>query len=286
MALGTIGILLILVVGLANTYIREFKLSRTTYNDIIASAGAEGIFEYGMLKIRNHREGFSDSTTSLDPDGQMFSLFTDRSKWLHVSYDIQANSLDKTFSLAPNEHLIIPLFVANEAIIPGAIASRYPARGNATSKTEALSVEWLDSLEWTIVAQGASESVWLTWSWDIQGSKNGVIRHKGIQCYSSDGSIVADCSQTRTQEELQYFWDESKRVSDFLWDRGVVDPYLMIYNTDTAVKNIHITAKTPFALPSMTIETTAQKNDSSQVYRFTEDKSRYYDALKYGVYNN
>lgn len=80
MALGSIGVLLIIVVGLASTYIREFKLSRTTYNDIVAAAGAEGVFEYGMLKVRNHRDGFADAISSVEPDSSMFTLSTDRSK--------------------------------------------------------------------------------------------------------------------------------------------------------------------------------------------------------------
>ena len=41
MALGTISVLLIMVTGLATTYTRELKLSRSVYDEIIASAGAE-----------------------------------------------------------------------------------------------------------------------------------------------------------------------------------------------------------------------------------------------------
>lgn len=67
---------------------------------------------------------------------------------------------------------------------------------------------------------------------------------------------------------------------------NISNPYLMIYNNNPTEQEVHISASTPFSLPEMTIEATAQKNDSSQIFRFTEDKSRYYDALKYGVYNN
>lgn len=41
MAIGTIGVLLIVITGLATTYIREMKLSRTTYDEVIAYANAE-----------------------------------------------------------------------------------------------------------------------------------------------------------------------------------------------------------------------------------------------------
>ncbi len=63
MAIGIIAILMILVSGLAMTYLREMKLSRLSYDEVIASANAEGVFEYAMLKVRNHRDGFQDSMT-------------------------------------------------------------------------------------------------------------------------------------------------------------------------------------------------------------------------------
>jgi Tfp pilus assembly protein PilX len=80
-AMGTIGVLLIIVVGLASTYLRELRLTRTSYDDIVAYASAEGMFEYGMLKVRNHREGFQDQVSTTDVDGkENFILTTDRSR--------------------------------------------------------------------------------------------------------------------------------------------------------------------------------------------------------------
>ena len=61
----------------------------------------------------------------------------------------------------------------------------------------------------------------------------------------------------------------------------------MIYN-DGLPRDIQISVDqtTPFTLPSIDIEASALKNGSLQVFKFTEDKTRYYDALKYGIYNN
>ena len=82
MALGITAILMILVSGLAVMYMREFKLSRLSYDEVLASSSAEGMFEYGMLKIRNHADGFQDSvsTASGDLESDMFKLITPRSK--------------------------------------------------------------------------------------------------------------------------------------------------------------------------------------------------------------
>jgi hypothetical protein len=41
MALGTIGVLLIIVTSLATMYLRELHLSRASYDEIIASSSAE-----------------------------------------------------------------------------------------------------------------------------------------------------------------------------------------------------------------------------------------------------
>ncbi len=287
MALGSIAVLLIIVVGLASTYIREFKISRATYNDIVAAAGAEGVFEYGMLKIRNHRDGFADTLSKIEPDSSMFALSTERSKGINTSYIIQANSQDETFSLPQDNHLIVPLFVADESLIPGAIDSRLPGKNSAIKKSQNITIQWLNGanpLAWVIVAERGSESIALTGTGDISSATKGAIRHKDRQCYNNNGDII-DCSSTNVEEEILYFWDEVVLVGNFVGSGAITNPYLMVYNTDTT-KNIRITAATPFTLPTMTIEATAQKNDSSQVYRFTEDKSRYYDALKYGVYNN
>ena len=62
----------------------------------------------------------------------------------------------------------------------------------------------------------------------------------------------------------------------------------MVYNDSASPKNIRITSNenTPFSLPTVTVTAESRKNDSLQTFRFVEDKSKYYDALKYGVYNN
>ena len=79
MAIGTIGVLLVLVTSLAISYIRESRLSRYSYDEVIASAAAEGQFEYAMLKVRNHRDGFQDRVSSSESDGRMLDLSTPRS---------------------------------------------------------------------------------------------------------------------------------------------------------------------------------------------------------------
>ncbi len=112
MAIGTIATLLIIVVGLASTYIREMQLSRTSYDEVLAYANAEGMFEYAMLKVRNHREGFADSVENSQLDGQILVPTTERSRNMQSSYSIEANSTGYTASLESDNHLILPLFAS------------------------------------------------------------------------------------------------------------------------------------------------------------------------------
>lgn len=82
MALGITAILMIAVTGLSVMYMREFKLSRLSYDEVLSSASSEGMFEYGMLKIRNHADGFEDTVDSSvqDLDTEMFKMTMPRSE--------------------------------------------------------------------------------------------------------------------------------------------------------------------------------------------------------------
>lgn len=156
MAIGTIAVLLIIVAGLATTYIREMKLSRTSYDEVIAYANAEGMFEYAMLKMRNHREGFADSVENSETDGKILIPSTPRSQGMQSSYIITANSSDEVFDLQKDNHLILPLFTSAETYLSG--LSKNPQYNTDITNTTDLSVS-LGNLSWTIVAMSGSESV-------------------------------------------------------------------------------------------------------------------------------
>lgn len=286
MALGTIGVLLIIVIGVATLFINEMRLSRISYDEVVASASAEWAFEYGMLKIRNHREGFEDEMIPSDPDGVLLSLASDRSKNMKTSYTIKNASSNATFSVEWNKHLIIPLFASDEWLISWAAKSKKALINPSMSKVQWLQVSGLGLLTWTIVAMSWSESIWLTWTGDISSSTQWNIRERAADCYDINGIKLANCLWSYA-EMLDYFYDTQKSVWTFLSSSFISNPYLMIYNpSGSKTIRIQSNTSTPFALPEMTIEASAQKNKSLQVFRFSEDKSRYYDALKYWIYNN
>jgi hypothetical protein len=124
-----------------------------------------------------------------------------------------------------------------------------------------------------------TESVGLSGTGDISLDTSGVIRQQGIECFASDGSPTL-CNGSEA-ESVPYFYDTTKKVQDFITE--VTDPYFLLYNPDTIPLSVTLQAQTPFSLPTLEIEARASKHQSSQVFRFRDDRGRYYDALKYGV---
>lgn len=279
---STIGILLIIVIGLSTTYLRELRLSRASYDDVLSYSAAEWMFEYGMLKIRNHREGFEDSVSETTIDGrENFTYVTDRSKNLKTSYTIRATSTGEVFSVLPSEHLILPLFIANKTLISGTSAS--PLSSTGIIKTSWLRISGIGGDQtWTLVGTQWGETIGMNGTGGIDENSLGTIRKEYFQCFDSSGNDM-DCTFPGVIEKIPYFADSTKKVSDFL--ENMQDTYFLLYNPSDTLLNIRVESFTPFSLPNPSIEARAMKNQSSQVFQFTDDRGRYYDALKYWVYN-
>lgn len=285
MAIGTIAVLLLLVSSLALTYIREYKITRFSYNDVLASTNAEWAFEYGMLKAKNHKDGFQDTVTNTEPDGKILELLTPRSKWVKTEYSIIASSKDKTFVIENFQHLIIPLFVSNEWIMsPWWVQSKNPSYQTGSINTSNLSIVGVWDLAWSITAMSGSETISITGSGDINTTKTGIIRIQTNQCYSQVDGSIKDCKFfVPGDDEILYSYDETMKISDFLSTK--IDPYYTLYNSTPWSKSITISWSSPFSLPTMVLTAKSKKWDSSQIFQFTEDKWKFYDALKYGIYN-
>lgn len=292
-ALATTGILLVIVAGIATLALGEMRLTRLLYDDILTENRAEWAFEYAMLKVKNHREGFADTMSAEDIDAVLFSGSTDWTRTIKTSYTIEANTGSAIFTLWENSHLIVPLFTANSTALSLTGTSKDPRYSPWVNRATTLTLDtnWAD-ISWSIVAMSGSESVSLAWSGEIDGNEAGTMRLRGEECFSNDWSRV-DCNDlNQVAESLQYFYDRTGSVSDFLGGGGkfagmsITDPYLMIFNNGTEA---NVTISTPgslYALPTLTVTALSEKAKSRKILRFTEDKSRYYDALKYGVYNN
>ena len=287
MAIGTIGLLLIIVTSLAITYMRESKLSRFSYNEVLVSTAAEWAFEYGMLKVRNHKDWFQDGTFSGEIDGNILDLGTPRSRWLNTEYTISASSNNHDFYLSWWEYLIIPLFVSTGSASLG-VGSKSPVYNKIADNTSNLNIWGIGGLSWTIVGMSGSQNIAISWTGNISPTTRWNIRIKTSQCYSKiDGTTKSCNSLTPWDDEIIYTYDESKTISDFLSSKK--DPYFILFNSSTSTSTpitVNFASSNPFSLPTITLTAISKKWHTSQIFRFIEDKSKYYDALKYGIYNN
>ncbi|MBP6981183.1 hypothetical protein KBB25_00190 [Candidatus Gracilibacteria bacterium] len=307
-ALGTTGVLLILVIGLASLYLNEMKLSRLQYDNIFTYSQAEGAFEYAMLKVKNHQDGFQDAMNSSDPDGQMFLGGTDRTKGVTTQYEIDAQTREYTGTLDSGKSIIIPLFVGSGNII-GTQKSREPNYPGSVEQVKDITLNSIDpsTLSWSIIAMSGSESVGITGTGLIDGTEVATMRLRGVDCYDisgmkdlspNPGSCINPAFQA---EELEYFFDIQGKVSDFLKSNGssdfgippnsvrmsITSPYLMIFNNSAGSQDIILKSpsSTAFALPTLKITTESRKGDAAQKFEFTENKAKYSEALNFGVYN-
>lgn len=307
MALWSTGVLLIIVIGLANIFLSEMRLSRLQYDSILSATQAEWAFEYAMLKVKNHRDGFSDKMDGSSPDALIFSGASPRTDKVKVTYTIEAQSTDIVFSGGTNNYTIFPLFTGKCQAYIDPMKSCDPSAYSGNIQVEnilELSTTWNpNDLSWSIVGMSGSENVSITWIGVINGSEIGAMRLQGKSCYNSswdekpvaipmnaDGSCPNPYNESVGGQTLEYFYDLTGSTSQFLgavWkfsSTPVSDPYILIFSS-WGIADITLKTDKAFTLPELKVTTEARKGNALQSIRFTEDKGKYYDALKYGIYN-
>lgn len=310
MALGIVAILLIVVTGLAAMYMRELKLSRFSYDEILANASAQWAFEYAMLKIKNHEDGFQDAFSSEKNNNEnFFGLSTPRSKNLEVEYRIESQSKDEIFSISKNSSIVIPLFVGDDDILFG--ESKKPLLNEKIEITKWLKISVKtgnpQDLQWNIVARNALDTDVLNTNYilygngDISPTLQGEIQLKTIRCsyVNSWWNVVSEewsqCDElsfknefdrATTKEQLVYDYTQKMKISNFIEKEYIGDSrkksqqsYIILKNTSNNVMEVHLEADSPFALPKKKITAIARKNDALQKFEFTQDKTDFYQIL-------
>ena len=307
MALGSIGVLMIIVVGMASVFLREMRLSRLQYDSILSSTQAEGVFEYAMLKVRNHRDGFADTMNVSSPDAIIFSWASPRTDKVELSYIIESQSAKKVFSWWLDQYIIIPLFTGKcgDLLDVTSCDPREYFDTQQVKKIISLSTSGNPmNLSWSIVAMSGSENISLSGTGNIDGSETGIMRLRSNTCIDSEwnvkpqsipmdnGNCPVPYNPISGWEVVDYFYDLIWDTESFLKNTAgsdfekmeTKDPYLLIFSSGPAV-DIMLETDYPFTLPEFSVTTEARKWEALQAIRFREDKSRYYDALKFGIYN-
>lgn len=291
---------MIIVIGMVEVFLSEMRLSRYQYDYILASEQVEWAFEYAMLKVTNHRDGFQDELTEADLDQILFSGSTDRTVNNTVSYKIQAQTNSYTKNILPWDYLIFPLFAGTDEYIVAGKPSRNPSfsSGSIVAENFRMSLSTTpENVYWSIIAMSWSQNTSLSGTGEINGAEIGTSRMVGIECFNNLWNPVAlvnnQCPPgiiASGGEELQYFYDTNSNVEDFLKSypsHQVKDPYFFVFNKWGAAvdMNFQSNASHPFALPDLTVIVEAKKWKAVQTIRFHSDKSKYYDGLKYSLYD-
>lgn len=153
------GFLIVLSAGVLFLFLSESKINRTLFTSTAAYHAAEGSMEYALLKIKNHREGFSDS----------IDFGTDDAKILKASfrapemrYSLRTNKTGSTVhnaSIEAKGFEIIPLFYEEGSTLNGNFKDpRTPSSGafNAYRQSENIQLSLtevpLDSVVWNVIA--------------------------------------------------------------------------------------------------------------------------------------
>lgn len=200
MALGITAILMIVVTGLAVMYMKELKISRLSYDEVLAQTSAEGVFEYGMLKIRNHADGFQDSMFlkkdgPSDADAKMFALKTERSKGLEVGYEMMTQTDRYEGKLEKDKFLVLPLGVGKaedfSSVSPN---SKKPDKNDKIISISGLEVSRIDNdVSWTISATkvhsgGTTENIGLQGQGNIDVNKEGDLQLWDVEYFCVDST--------------------------------------------------------------------------------------------------
>ena len=283
LSIFVIWFLLIISTGVLNMYMTEMKINRSLYNGITTYAWAEWSLEYALLKSKNHRDGFWDAVSDIEPDSNLLSGYTRRINGLRLNYTFQNHSNNFSGTIQAGEHLIFPLFIGTGTVLGW--SSIHPNKTDliaAVKKQLTLTMGW--PLGWNIIMiqQSNGETIGITGTGNISIhyptlDQTGVIREYIEESIQDIWWDVLD-----TQE---YFIHSNTWVANFLnrWD--LTEPYLLIFNPGNVWYSVELQTDSPFALPMNSIVASSHIGTTAkQTIEFSEDKSKYYESLKYGLF--
>ncbi len=291
LSLLVIGLLLVLSSQVLGLYMTETRINQSVYNGIATYAWAEWALEYALLKSKNHRDGFWDEINDDEIDSTILSWSTKRLAWLRINYTFKTHDTTFTGTVWPWDHLILPLFSASGTPLVSGWKSHTPkGTGAIHTVRKKLKITFdtpSTTLWWNIILarttwEGDTIGISGTGNIDIE---NGIRDQSGtLREYVFEDIKDIDGNLLDTQE---YFMHTSTGVLHTLQRSDLTEPYLIVFNPTNSPVQIHIETDTPFALPLKQIKAGSHIWDRySQSIDFSEDKSRYYDALKFWLFLN
>ena len=271
--------LLVLSMGMLHLMIQENSTSSAIYHGVVAYAGAEGALEYSLLKVKNHREGFTDAvsmTGTVDPDSAILAsapLDTTNlmvSRDVQISYTMATSGTAYTGSIDAGQSEIIPLFW--DAGRPMQVLSHDPNTNTSTvTKTDTFLVSPQGAITWNIVGN------------DTNGNTFGLSGQGSASTTIGDNTSAAVTSGTMKYLNQKEFNIQTMTIQSFL--ATYTDCYLVLANPTDSPVAYTITSDNGFAYPRMEIVASGRIADYRQNVDFVDRRSRIFDVLKYSLFN-
>ncbi|EKD66262.1 MAG: hypothetical protein ACD_49C00056G0017 [uncultured bacterium (gcode 4)] len=265
--------LIILSAWILFLVLQESKITRTVLNTVSTYAGAEWSLEYALLKIKNHEDWFSDSVNNDDFDSNFLANNTVAAKNQIIWYDIYNSSSTYTWYIKSSWFEIIPLFYDKWSLIQTNSKNPNP---NTSDISKTLNFKFNSDtwITWNIIWNNASwDTFWIVGSGSSFGTG-----------YTVSSSIwLFKKTYENTSTDAIDFKLENIDIWTFLATYS--NNYLIIYNHNLSDVSYTMESSNWFSLPNLEIISYSNIWDFKQNIKFTENKSKYFDILKYSLFN-
>lgn len=290
LALLLTGFLVTLTAGILFLFLSENRINQSLFSGTAAYHASEGALEYALLKIKNHREGFSDSLWLKQSEWAVLENSTARDA--KIGYEIIATGTAYSGTLTPDSFEIIPLFYEAGKTLKTEDGKPWKDPRNPMNEIPPKSFDSrISTPNFTLNIMSGDRAVWnVIGNEDLVGTTFGIswILYRTAPStvtpwvQSQVGNIDISSMGTFRKYNGGILTETTKNIGAFLGT--YVENYLVLYNPSAVPMEYTISASTPFTLPKTQIVASGKLGDSIINLQMTEDKSRLYDILKYSLF--
>ena len=290
-ALLLTGFLVTLAAGILFLFLSENRINQSLFSGTAAYHASEGALEYALLKIKNHREGFSDTLALMSSEGELLKNNTAREA--KIGYDIVATGTSYSGAIAPESFDIIPLFYENGKVLTVENGKPWKdPRNPMKNSTPNAFDDRISASDFELQILGGDRIVWNVIGNGASGQTFGI---SGIVYFTLPGTLpqgvpAQQGNITRTSLGMFRKYDggatseTTKSIQSFLG--AYVENYLVLYNPSSTYVKYSIASKdaTSFTFPKTQITASGKVGNSIINLQMSEDRSRLYDILKYSLF--
>lgn len=262
--------------------LQESKNTRLVYNSISTYAWAEWAQEYALLKIKNHDEWFQDKIVEEeDADSKLLTNDPDNinQKDQIIEYSMNTYSKSYSWTIASWDFEIIPLFFDKWMLMQR--NSKYSSWTDWVEKTESFRLSWDWDYVWNIIWNDAVwETFWMVWTWSAWIS---VWWGYSVDTWSWNIKKIVNDNNFDINDDIKKITFENIDIKDFTDTYS--HNYLILFNPTKNKISYSMESLEWFATPKVSVVASSRIWTYKQNLLFEENKNRYFEALKYSIFN-